>query len=408
MVCVRPLHPCNLHLVMGAAVILRGARIAMDARRTRRADLGVRGGRLFFDSSTGRPPDLDLSGCLVLPGLINAHDHLEFNLFPKLGSGVYPNAGAWAYDIYRPSENPVKQHLSVSKPARLLWGALKNLLSGVTTVAHHNPYERQFDISFPVRVVKRFGWAHSLKFSPDLVTRFRGTPEDWPFIVHAAEGTDSVARDEIQRLEALGILTDRTILVHAIGANDSDAQILAARGTSVVWCPSSNLSLYRSTLSKALRRSGIKVALGTDSAMTSHTNLIDEITCALQAGETSLEELYEMVTIQSAAILRLYDGEGSIAAGGVADLVVVRDRGQTPAEALISLHPELVLVGGEFRLVSTGFAPRLRGTSSVPQHGVALNDTAQWFTDIDLPQLHQETARVLGANYQLAGKQVSV
>lgn len=408
MVRVRPRYPCDLYFVMGAAVILRGARIAVDARQTGRADLRIQGGRLFFERTNGRSPDLDVSECLVLPGLINAHDHLEFNLFPKLGSGVYPNAGAWAGDIYRPSENPVKQHTSVPKPARLLWGALKNLLSGVTTVAHHNPYERQFDRSFPVRVVKRFGWAHSLEFSPDLVTRFRATPEGWPFIVHAAEGTDRVARDEIQRLEALGILTERTILVHAIGANDSDTQILAARGTSVVWCPSSNLSLYRSTLSKALRRSGINVALGTDSAMTSHTNLIDEIASALQLGETSLEDLYEMVTIQPARMLRLRNGEGTITEGGVADLVVVRDRGQTPAEALIDLHPELVLVGGKVHLVSADFAERSPRWSPVSQHGIAVGNAGRWFTDINLPQLHQETARSLGANYRLAGRRVTV
>ncbi len=39
---------------------------------------------------------LDLSGFLLLPGLINAHDHLEFSLFPNIGDGPYQNAAQWA------------------------------------------------------------------------------------------------------------------------------------------------------------------------------------------------------------------------------------------------------------------------------------------------------------------------
>ena len=90
-----------------------------------------------------------------MPGLINAHDHLEFNLYARLGRGPYPNAGAWARDVYLPNESPVQEQLRIPKGIRLIWGGLKNLLSGVTTVCHHNPRELAvFDRNFPVRVVK--------------------------------------------------------------------------------------------------------------------------------------------------------------------------------------------------------------------------------------------------------------
>ena len=46
------------------------------------------------------------AGHVMMPGLINAHDHLEFNLYPRLGRGPYPNAGAWARDIYHPERSP--------------------------------------------------------------------------------------------------------------------------------------------------------------------------------------------------------------------------------------------------------------------------------------------------------------
>ncbi|HEY7387467.1 MAG TPA: hypothetical protein VH640_03090, partial [Bryobacteraceae bacterium] len=146
-------------------MILKGARIALSATESAVFDLGIKAGRVSL-TPPQRDSVLDLRGYLILPGLINAHDHLEFNLFPRLGRGPYPNATAWAEDIYHPEVPPIMQHLKVPKAIRLFWGGLKNLLAGVTTVMHHNPYEPEvFGRRFPVRVVRRYGWAHSLRFS---------------------------------------------------------------------------------------------------------------------------------------------------------------------------------------------------------------------------------------------------
>src|SRR5436309_11620189 len=120
-------------------MILRGARVATGPDAAVRRDIELRGARV----------EIDLRRFLILPGLINAHDHLEFNLYPRLGRGPYPNAGAWARDVYRPEESPVRELLAIPKNTRLLWGGLKNLLSGVTTVCHHNPREQPiFDRNF--------------------------------------------------------------------------------------------------------------------------------------------------------------------------------------------------------------------------------------------------------------------
>ena len=74
----------------------------------------------------------------------------------------------------------------------------------------------------PIRVVRRYGWAHSflLEDRPagargepggDVAVRWRATPADAPFVVHLAEGIDDEARGELPRLEALGCLKPNTV-----------------------------------------------------------------------------------------------------------------------------------------------------------------------------------------------------
>jgi cytosine/adenosine deaminase-related metal-dependent hydrolase len=376
--------------------------VARDAKTTETIDFVVRDGRILFAAARTVSPVLDLTGFLVLPGLINAHDHLEFNLFPSLGRGTYKNAKSWAADIYQPCISPVKEHLALSKHTRMVWGGLKNLLSGVTTVAHHNPLDDTLlDPSFPVNVVKNFGWAHSLDFSPDLVERFRTTPENWPFILHAGEGIDEHARSEVGRLEKLGVLSERTVLVHAIGLDQPDLQLLRARRSALVWCPSSNVSTYGQTLCASALHSDLSVILGTDSALTAQVDLIDELEVARRTHQLSADNLFEMVTTRSARVLRLNDGEGMIRDGGVADLLIVEDQGQSPAEALQRMRPEIVMVRGKVRLVS----PRFVNTGE--WHAINVEGRGNWFTDVNFPSLHEETVRALGPEYRLAGRRVS-
>ncbi|HEY4088027.1 MAG TPA: amidohydrolase family protein [Bryobacteraceae bacterium] len=378
---------------------LTGARIATGPHATVRRDLTILDGRIHFDAPADQP--FDLGGFLLLPGLINAHDHLEFNLFPRLGSRLYANARDWAADIYRPSQSPVREHLAVPKPVRLYWGGLRNLLSGVTTVAHHNPFEEGiFDARFPVRVQRRFAWAHSLDFSPDLTARHRDAPAHCPFIIHAAEGTDAKASSEITRLDALGVLDSRTVLVHAIAAGPVEIALLRRRGCSIVWCPGSNLAIYGQTLPREVLDSGIPIALGTDSALTSHTDLSDELRIAHSLG-VDPEHLYRMVTTDAASILRLTDGEGEIRDGGIADLIAVEDRGQTPAEAMLDLQPLMAMVTGHIRLLAGSLA------AATSLNRLDVEGRGTFYVDADVAALSREASAALGPSFALAGKRIA-
>jgi cytosine/adenosine deaminase-related metal-dependent hydrolase len=386
-------------------MILSGARVALSATESIPLDIGIESGRLRLGSHAASGPEFRLDGFLVLPGLINAHDHLEFNLFPRLGSGPYPNATVWACDIFRPEEPPVLEHLKLAKPVRFLWGGIKNLISGVTSVLHHNPYDPIFDRNFPVRVIRRFGWSHSVAFSRDLTGDWSRTPSGAPFLIHACEGTDGPAAAELYRLDAGGVLGPSTVLVHGVALNETGPDLVKQRGASLVWCPSSNHFTLGRSLSREVLDSGIPIALGTDSALTAAGDLIDEIQVA--RADVTAERLYGMVTDTAARVLRLTAGEGTIRDDGVADLVVVSERGRRPAEALLDLQPEAVFVGGRIKLISIQLAQQLPPRLIRHLQPLRIEDRGQWLIDCDVPMLLDACNRVLGGKLRLAGKAVA-
>jgi cytosine/adenosine deaminase-related metal-dependent hydrolase len=381
--------------------------VAMGANVSSFSDIIIRYGRIAFTprARTQSVPKLDLNGFMILPGLINAHDHLEFNLFPRLGRGPYPNAAAWAEDIFKPSQEPIASQLKLPKPVRLWWGGLKNLLSGVTSVAHHNPFEPSvFGRCFPVRVLRRFGWAHSLNFCPDITACFRRTPSGAPFIIHAAEGTDSSSRQELYRLDEARLLRPSTVLVHGVAIQPEDLNLLRTRGASLVWCPTSNLFMLGRTLSPELLRSEIPIALGTDSALTGEGDLLDELPVA--ASHVGASRLYRMVTTEAARILHLTAGEGKIQDGGVADLLVVRANGDAPPSSLLGSRPELVFLKGRLLLISDHAARELRLKDLDDYQTVEIEGRGKWLVQADLRALMDTTREILGEPVCLAGRRV--
>jgi cytosine/adenosine deaminase-related metal-dependent hydrolase/SAM-dependent methyltransferase len=362
-----------------------------------------------FSVSTG--PGIDLRGYMVLPGLINAHDHLEFALFPRLGKGGYNNFLEWAEDIHRAHAAEIAHHRRVPKDVRLWWGGIRNLLCGVTTVCHHNPYDPDvFTKDFAVRVLRNYGWAHSLPLEPGAALKKKTTPRDQPFLIHLAEGIDEQSSQEIFDLHRAGALDKNTVIIHGLGLGEEGCAALRAADAGLIWCPSSNLFLF----GKSMRASDIaklpKVSLGSDSPLTAEGDLLDEVRFAHEALQTSAPDLYRYVTRQPAHLLGLKNGEGTFRIGGTADLIAVRDKGSSPAQTLCKLSyrdVELVLLGGRVQLASAELKKRLPDSACAGLQPLPIEGILRWVR-APLERLFLQTEAHLDGPIYLGGKQVCI
>ncbi len=291
----------------------------------------------------------DLKGDRLLPGLINAHDHLQLNNLPPLESDVqWGNAQEWicAINARRQTDQSFEARVAVPLDERLLIGAVKNLLSGVTTVAHHDPlYPFLAGGRFPLRLVTEYGWSHSLFIDGEEAVResYRSTPPSWPWIIHAAEGVDESAAAELGRLDLLGCLAPNTLIVHGIALDRPQRARLERAGAGLIWCPSSNMRLFGRTADVTDFIVRGRVALGTDSRLSGSRDLLCELAAARTTSGLDEGILESLVTRNAAAMLGLSD-RGSLAAGARADLLVLPAR--MPLSRATRADIRLVMMGG--------------------------------------------------------------
>lgn len=269
---------------------IRGARVWDGEWETPQRDLYTTD--VVTDHPAPNALTVDLDGYTIFPGLINAHDHLELNHYPRSKFRErYDNAHQWGEDMNaRLNEEPYKSLRAYPLWDKLFIGGLKNLLCGATTVAHHNPPHKElWRRDFPVRVLRQYGWAHSLHFSTDeeIVQSYRSTPPNVPWFIHLAEGTDEVAAGEYARLKELGCVGKNTVIVHGVGLSSEDivdAHISALNGENIghgsqfpiVWCPTTNIYLLGKT-DHARMGWNTNILLGSDSRLTAAGDLLDEI-----------------------------------------------------------------------------------------------------------------------------------
>lgn len=396
------------------SIAIHGARCAFGPEKAIQATIEVTAARITQISPSFTPlksgcERIDLSGYLLMPGLINAHDHLQFALFPRLANPPYGNYIEWGEDIHNIFRKLIAFHKTIPRHVRLWWGGIRNLLCGVTTVCHHDslwPELRQSD--FPVRVLQRYGWAHSLAFGGNLHAAHAATSAKCPFIMHACEGVDDTARRELWQLDRLGLLDASTVLVHALALGPEGTTLLRNRNTSVILCPSSNQFLFGRTPDLSLFI-GINLALGNDSPLTALGDLLDEVHFATHACNFPAQAAYRMVTDLPASILRLNSGEGSITEFGAADLIAVRDTGDSPANTLHTLSAadvEFVMIRGRVQLASDALLERLPASIKEGLEPLSINRNIRWLR-APVNTLLKQAENMLGrGNLRLAGKYV--
>ncbi len=283
---------------------------------------------------------IDLSGCTVYPGLVNAHDHLELNHYPRTKFRErYTNAAQWSADFTpRLQEEPFQTLRQIPLAEQCRIGGEKNRESGVTLVAQHNPLHptlRRAD--FPVRVVQRYGWAHSFALEPDVVGTYRRTPRGAPWFIHLAEGTDADAAGEFARLDALGLVRQNTVMIHGVGLSDDDRRRALAAGAGLVWCPSSNLFLLGVIADVGDFAQQHRLAVGSDSHLTANGTLLDELRAAYATGQLTPAQLFRAVTLDAAVLIRV-KGAGDLAAGSLPDFMIVSGVPADPVRALVDVR----------------------------------------------------------------------
>lgn len=316
---------------------------------------------------------LDLDGAVVFPGLINSHDHLDFNLFPQIGNRIYNNYTEWGAYIHKEFKDEIAHVLKVPQQLRILWGMYKNLLCGVTTVVNHG---EQITLPHPlIDIFEQTHDLHSAAFEKGWKLKLNNPlKRKQQVVIHTGEGTNEQATAEIDELIRWNKLGRELIGIHAVAITKEQAPYFKA----IVWCPESNYFLLNKTAPIQQIKPFTEIIFGTDSTLTSTWNIWDHIRLAHKTGMLDDEDLYQSVNKIPAGIWKINTGE--IAEGKNADLVIARSKGQlntldefyalSPADLLLVIHrgnvrlmdqellPQLAhqLKGREFSLIKIGGA----------------------------------------------------
>ncbi len=355
-------------------------------RRCRRWAVAIKGDRIAAVGPTdelrnlfrGRE-EIDLSGCLLMPGLINTHTHGAMSLFRGLADDL--PLKEWLEENIFPLENAFVSPESVYLGTLL--SMVEMLKSGTTCFCDGYFFEDsaaracvktgirgvlgQGILDFPTpdapdpaasmaraeAFLREFPSGNG-RIRPSLFCHapYTCSPQTLKktkelcrsnkilFQTHLSETREEVAAimkeyglRPAMHLDALGVLDELTLCAHAIWLSADEIRLLANSGASISHCPESAMKLGAGTAPiPDLGSFGVKIGLGTDGcASNNDLDLFSEAGSAARLHKVfrkdalacPAETALRMATTGGACALGLQDEIGSIEPGKKADLVAL-------------------------------------------------------------------------------------
>lgn len=301
-------------------------------------DIKIQGEVIFKMGRQQQTHDsIDLENLLAFPGLINAHDHLDFNLFPQLGS-KYNNYTEWGGDIHSRHKKEIESVLKISKQLRIKWGMVKNILNGVTTVVDHSKEHQDLMCEY-INIVGHFTYLHSVALEKFWRLKMNNPFSGEPIMVHIGEGIDQEAYAEMNKLVKWNIFRKDLIGIHGIAMDERQA----AHFKALVWCPASNYFLYDQTARIDLLKDKTRILFGTDSALSASVNLWEHLRLARKQQMLTDQELFHALTTTAADVFKLKN-TGMLKEGKCADLVIGRKKHDTLWDSFYTINPEDIMM----------------------------------------------------------------
>ena len=273
--------------------------------------------------------EIDLDGRWLLPALVNAHDVLDLSTLPPLGRPPHDSVYEWTRGLRGADCAAARRRSAVPLADRLFLGGMRNLLAGAASVLHHHPDHRSLARDdFPVRVQRRYAFAHSPGLTPALRRRTaRATGASRGSCV-PPRGSDPGLRGEIDALAAANVLRQNTVIAHGTALEPEDApRLAAARACARRGAPRADRASTAAPLPAArCARAGVRVGLGSDGAARGRARpLSNARRPPAREGAFDDATLVELATRGSAEVARMPVGRHR-PAGDPADLVAAGSR----------------------------------------------------------------------------------